>query len=255
MAYKEEKAQSMLNKWWSMQRALYVRDPDAPPPLVSDCNSMKESYRWRETIMKEIGDKVAEIQNAGLGNYRIRAINDEINKLMNHKRMWENRIRELGGPDFKKLEAKFYDRDGIELPGSGGYKYFGAAKDLPGVRELFFKEINPAPEKNLGELYRELDFAYFDFGCEGFEEEILEEEMRMKNLKVEKFLLDNQEVILGKYEGFFELEESQVEFILENDIFDEVKVDYPVEFRDDVFEENKALEQKKKELINKLFSE
>lgn len=30
-----------------------------------------------------------------------------------------------------------FDSSGVELPSSGGYKYFGAAKDLPGVRELF----------------------------------------------------------------------------------------------------------------------
>jgi pre-mRNA-splicing factor ISY1 len=32
------------------------------------------------------------------------------------------------------------DSDGAELPGADGYKYFGAAKNLPKVRELFQKE-------------------------------------------------------------------------------------------------------------------
>ena len=32
------------------------------------------------------------------------------------------------------------DHAGKEVPGNRGYKYFGAAKDLPGVRELFEKE-------------------------------------------------------------------------------------------------------------------
>ena len=32
---------------------------------------------------------------------------------------------------------QFYDVEGKELPGAPGYKYYGAAKDLPGVRELF----------------------------------------------------------------------------------------------------------------------
>ena len=117
MALKEEKAQSMLNKWYLMQRALHLRDPDEPPPLVEDCNSLQECYRWRETVMKEVGDKVAEIQNAGLGEYRIRSLNDEINTLLNHKRMWEDKIKKLGGPDFTKKEARFYDKEGIELPG------------------------------------------------------------------------------------------------------------------------------------------
>jgi pre-mRNA-splicing factor ISY1 len=32
------------------------------------------------------------------------------------------------------------DKEGREAPGSRGYKYFGAAKDLPGVKELFEQE-------------------------------------------------------------------------------------------------------------------
>ena len=31
----------------------------------------------------------------------------------------------------------FFPVEGKELPGAPGYKYYGAAKDLPGVRELF----------------------------------------------------------------------------------------------------------------------
>ena len=30
-----------------------------------------------------------------------------------------------------------FSLEGKELPGAPGYKYYGAAKDLPGVRELF----------------------------------------------------------------------------------------------------------------------
>jgi len=41
-----------------------------------------------------------------------------------------------GGPDYKKIGPKMLDHDGKEVPGNRGYKYFGAAKDLPGVREL-----------------------------------------------------------------------------------------------------------------------
>ena len=31
------------------------------------------------------------------------------------------------------------DHEGKEVPGNRGYRYFGAARDLPGVRELFEK--------------------------------------------------------------------------------------------------------------------
>jgi pre-mRNA-splicing factor ISY1 len=249
MALKEEKAQSMLNKWWSMKRALYVRDPDEPPPLVEDCNSLKECYRWRETIMKEIGDKVAEIQNAGLGNYRIRALNDEINKLMNHKRMWEKRIRQLGGPDFTKTEAKYYDSQGIELPGSGGYKYFGAAKDMPGVRELFFKEAPPAPEKNIKELMKVLNEEYF--GSDELSSELLQQlehsEAKAKSRKVEIWLEQNYSLFIKKYPGVHEMSHDDIMKALELTDFSDKIDENENEMRIEV--DNKALEQKKRDLL------
>lgn len=87
--------------------------------------------------MKDISKKVSIIQNAGLGEARIRELNDEINALFKEKMRWEYRIIELGGPDFRKSQSKILDSQGMELPGAHGYKYFGAAKELPGVRELF----------------------------------------------------------------------------------------------------------------------
>jgi len=39
--------------------------------------------------------KVSQIQNAGLGEFKIRDLNDEINKLLREKRHWEARIIEL----------------------------------------------------------------------------------------------------------------------------------------------------------------
>ena len=39
-----------------------------------------------------------------MGEYKIRRLNDEINVLINHKRQWEKRIRELGGPNLQTRE-------------------------------------------------------------------------------------------------------------------------------------------------------
>jgi pre-mRNA-splicing factor ISY1 len=209
---------------------------------------MKECYRWRETVMKEIGDKVAEIQNAGLGDYRIRTLNDEINKLINHKRMWEKRIRELGGPDFGKEEARFYDKEGVELPGSGGYMYFGAAKDLPGVRELFYREINPPPEKNFKQIYENLDYSYFDMDLEDFNDDVAFEEDLFVKENVQNWVVENNGVILQKYPKFFDFEEEQIYHILENDIFEEITEER--ENEKNITETNKILETKKRELIS-----
>ena len=43
---------------------------------------------------------MAQIQNAGLGEFRLRDLNDEINKLIREKRHWEHRIIKLGGPNY-----------------------------------------------------------------------------------------------------------------------------------------------------------
>jgi pre-mRNA-splicing factor ISY1 len=51
----------------------------------------------------------------------------------------------------------------LYLLGSGGYKYFGAAKDLPKVRELFEKEIPSAPKKSRTELYKRINYQYYGY--------------------------------------------------------------------------------------------
>jgi len=60
-------------------------------------------------------------------------LNDEINKLLREKGHWEAQIKELGGPDYARVGPRMLDYEGKEVPGNRGYKYFGAAKDLPGM--------------------------------------------------------------------------------------------------------------------------
>jgi len=133
------------------------------PFLSSDCHDLSEAEQWRRQVIKEITKKVADIQNAGLGEHLIRDMNDQINKLLREKYHWQTRIKELGGPDYTKLEPKSFDADGRELPGTGGYKYFGAAKELPGVRELFQEAAPAPPRRTRGEILRGLTPDYFGF--------------------------------------------------------------------------------------------
>lgn len=57
--------------------------------------------------------------------------------------------------------------DGVELPGAPGYKYYGAAKNLPGVRELFAEIEEAAEKKRLqrtrGEMRWNLSADYYGF--------------------------------------------------------------------------------------------
>ena len=82
-------------------------------------------------------------------------MNDEINKISRQKHYWEIRIRELGGSDYTRGRSQLYDVEGKELPGAPHYKYYGAAKDLPGVRELF------AEVESNAELGRQKRFVSF----------------------------------------------------------------------------------------------
>ncbi|KAJ8732576.1 hypothetical protein PYW07_015175 [Mythimna separata] len=108
-------------------------------------------------------NNIGQQWSAGLGEFRIRDLNDEINKLMREKRHWEVQIKSLGGPDHARVGPKMLDQDGKEVPGNRGYKYFGAAKDLPGVRELFEQEPPPPPRRTRADLMRDVDADYYGY--------------------------------------------------------------------------------------------
>ncbi|KAF8513861.1 Isy1-domain-containing protein [Gautieria morchelliformis] len=149
MARNEEKAQSMLYRFREAQAAelgLGTR-ADRRPRMASACKSLRECERWRGELLREISRKVSKIQDAGLTDYEVRDLNDEINKLMREKRHWENQIVALGGANYRRNVA-MVDDDGREVPGTKGYKYFGRAKDLPGVKELFMSKKKEEDEEN-----------------------------------------------------------------------------------------------------------
>ncbi|XP_018412680.1 PREDICTED: pre-mRNA-splicing factor ISY1 homolog [Nanorana parkeri] len=162
MARNAEKAMTALARF----RQAQLEDgkvKERRPFLASECNELPKAEKWRRQIIGEISKKVAQIQNAGLGEFRIRDLNDEINKLIREKGHWEVRIKELGGPDYGRIGPKMLDHEGKEVPGNRGYRYFGAAKDLPGVRELFEKEPAPPPRKTRAELMKAIDAEYYGY--------------------------------------------------------------------------------------------
>lgn len=192
MARNSEKAVTALARWRNLQLKeqgkLYV---ERRPTVPADEKDLRKAEKWRNQVIREIAKKVTQIQNAGIGEFKIRDTNDEINKLLREKSNWEDQILVLGGPDYKKLGPKLLDKEGKEAPGSRGYKYFGAAKDLPGVKELFEQEIVPT-RKNRAELMREIDAEYYGYLDDDDnllipQEEKCEKEARRK--KIEEFKL------------------------------------------------------------------
>ncbi|KAM7515627.1 hypothetical protein LguiA_005210 [Lonicera macranthoides] len=169
MARNEEKAQSMLNRFITMKNEEKKKPKERRPFLASECRDLSEADKWRQQIMREIGRKVAEIQNEGLGEHRLRDLNDEINKLIREKSHWERRIVELGGPNYAKGSAKMTDLEGniVDVPnpsGRGpGYRYFGAAKKLPGVKELFEKPPELRKRRTRYDIYKRIDASYYGY--------------------------------------------------------------------------------------------
>ena len=164
MARNEEKAQLMLNKWVTMKEQFNSgQAAERRPFLATDCSSLADCEKWRMQIVREVTKKVAAIQNAGLGEHKIRDLNDNINKLLREKGHWQRRIRDLGGPDYNALEPKALDAEGRPLPGGGGYRYFGAARDLPGVKELFEAPPPQKKRRTRGDMMRNVTPDYYGF--------------------------------------------------------------------------------------------
>ncbi|VDO00346.1 unnamed protein product [Rodentolepis nana] len=183
-----EKAMTALARW----RAAYVdkiNEIKKRPHFAGDCEILKDAMYFRRQVVHEISRKIAQIQNPSLGEYKLRDLNDEINKLIREKDRWDVRIKELGGPDYREDGPKLLEKDGREAPGNRGYRYFGAARDLPGVRELFEEQPQPIPRKTRGELMKSVDISYYgncdeDDGVILPQEAVYEEKLMAKKAEV-----------------------------------------------------------------------
>lgn len=191
---------SALNRWTAQKRDLEMQKnmgkstymggalPDTAlygpykknkrPKIASEVTTVKECEHWRGEILRGVAKKIAEIQNAALGEHRIRDLNDEINKDLREKGYWEDQIKALGGADYKNAPKRDVETYGAELAAHSGYKYFGAAKDLLGVRELFETEIVPdAPRKTRKQLFQYIQPDYYGWRDEEDGMLVLSEQM------------------------------------------------------------------------------
>ncbi|MCJ1392806.1 NineTeen Complex (NTC) component [Xylographa bjoerkii] len=172
MARNSEKAHSMLFRFRAQQAAdLGIIDAGRTrrPKVITEVASIPACEKWRGQVLKEISRKVSRIQELNLSDYQIRDLNDEINKAMREKHMWEVQIRNLGGPNYMR-GGRVYDDEGKEIPGGGkGYRYFGRARELPGVKELFESSKPKAPDKGLenrADLRKQVDASYYGYNLD-----------------------------------------------------------------------------------------
>eukprot|EP00941_MAST-03F_sp_MAST-3F-sp1_P005320 g5320.t1 len=164
MARPEEIAQHNLNRWVAAER-MKDRNVRGPRPyLASKCKNLRDAEFYRKQIITEISRKVTKIQDASLGEQTLRDLNDEINKKLREKRHWENQIVKLGGRNYKaKNTAAGFDADGRRVQDSTGYMYFGAAKDLPGVRELFQPQLQKRRTRTRHDIIQNVNLDYFGY--------------------------------------------------------------------------------------------
>ena len=153
----------MLNRFVTAKKDANREDKSQRPYLSTECRSVPDCEMYRNQIIKEISKKVSLIQNEGLEEHRVRDLNDAINKLMREKGHWERQIKSLGGPDYFKLAPKLLDEDAEEVVPGKGYKYYGAAKRLPGVRDLFKKAVPEKVKRTRHEIFKTINADYYGY--------------------------------------------------------------------------------------------
>jgi len=165
MARNEEKSHSMLNRWLELQKEeAGIKKPKQRRPYLAElCTNVAEAERWRMQVIKEISKSVLHIQNVSLDEHKIRDLNDRINKLIREKTHWEHRIKELGGADRFGGPAVIEEGEEGAIRAPGGYYYFGAAKNLPGVQELLAPKQVQEVKRTRYDMYQGVNADYYGF--------------------------------------------------------------------------------------------
>jgi len=190
MARNAEKAQSMLNRWRTMKKdesmklTHSIREQfEKLPRKPAEAMTVSEAERARMSLLRHIGQRVMEIQNESLGEVRIRDLNDNINRLLQRKAEWEQRIIELGGPNYLKYDRIAEEQDAENVRGK--YRYFGAARNLPEVKEMFQdKSLPPAKKSKYDYKTAGINLNYFGYDEENDKTlELIEQQSEQKALE------------------------------------------------------------------------
>merc|ERR1712083_999790 len=176
---------------------------------------------------------------------------DDINMLLREKRRWEQRILEIGGPNYLTLTRETNSHKellGDEIvKGSRKYQYFGAARYLPGVKELFEKNMPRITRKQ--QLHQGVNADYYGFHDE--EDGILlrdeaRSEAKLRDLAIQDWMVNENKIsrtasltsIASTSMLNFRVGEQLVHFVANTSVFVDGK------------EEKKVLEKKTNELLD-----
>lgn len=157
----------------------------------STCTSIPIAEQNRRDQLKEIHRKIGRIQDKELELSVVRTLNDEINESIERIRVWDERIRELGGlsrRSQRRIEefeaATINSTDSTELLQFDGKYFFGRARELPEVQD-FQKHRQEVDKESLelaklrkhrAEMYAQVDHIYYGLLNETQSQSILLEE-------------------------------------------------------------------------------
>eukprot|EP01105_Mastigella_eilhardi_P026985 TRINITY_DN806_c0_g1_i2.p1 TRINITY_DN806_c0_g1~~TRINITY_DN806_c0_g1_i2.p1 ORF type:complete len:294 (-),score=108.99 TRINITY_DN806_c0_g1_i2:19-864(-) len=259
MARNEEKANSMLNRWVMMKQEERVGSLRKRPAIASECAKLSEAERWRHQLLREISQKVGEIQNPALGEHRIRDLNDDINRLIREKYHWERRIVDLGGANYSRA-PRVLDKEGNEALGPSGYKYFGEARNLAGVKELLAQpEPSADAKKTKRDVTRLINADYYGFrddedGVLEKLEAAAEERLREEQIASWRAAMEDKKKLMG--EKAMDLDDDGVGQDM-REVVEQMEQEFTahVPIPDKAEVEAALLEQRKKELLSKYLSD
>lgn len=125
-------AKSMLDKF--LQQKNNTNHVEQRPYLSTLVDNTKDAEKWRKHIIRDIINKISEIQNENLNESDALSLNEHINKLLREKIHWERRIKQLGGIDYTNTKNTIFDINNVIC--IDNYYYFGAAKHNKLVQKL-----------------------------------------------------------------------------------------------------------------------
>lgn len=174
MARNQEKAQSMLNRYLQGKKDECRAPKQHRPYIASTVNDIAQADKWRYQIVKEIAQKVGEIQNSALEDHTIRELNDTINQLLKEKQRYDRRIADLGTQNHKTLER---EKNSLPREVDFEYRYFGAARNLPAAKDLSEKQASSSIEKKTTlKTFQHMSADYYGL-CDEDDEDIVPAEL------------------------------------------------------------------------------
>lgn len=244
----------MLNRFIQAKRDAVTAVEQKRPFLATEVEDVNECERWRQSIIREVTKTISAIQNGSLGEHKIRDLNDSINKLLREKKHWERQIKILGGRDYLTTAPRVTDSDGRGAMGTEGYFYFGAARELPGVRELFEKTGPAEDKKNRYELHQLVNADYYGYGDDDDGKLVAAESKAEKRVRVqveEEWIAQEKEAKKARYEALqMEVPDDEEPVIDRGDGEEEIfQAHVPLPSTAEI--EKLVVEKRKKELLAK----